>query len=70
MGKISRFLAGTTLGTLVGIASALLLAPEKGEGLRHTLRSRLDTIQEEARRAAEAQRAALEAELARLRGED
>jgi len=70
MGKFLKFLTGATAGTLVGVAATILFAPDHGHRLRHTLRSRLETIQQEARRAAEEQRAALEAELARLRGEE
>jgi gas vesicle protein len=70
MGKVSKFIRGTTTGLLAGAAIALLLAPDSGKGLRAAFRQRLEAIQEEARRAAAEQRATLEAELARLRGDD
>ncbi len=70
MGKFSKFLGGTLSGLVVGAAVMLLFAPDSGKGLRSQVQQRLQAIQEEARRAAEAQRAALEAELARLRGEE
>ncbi|NPA92230.1 MAG: hypothetical protein GXO56_00945 [Chloroflexi bacterium] len=69
MGKLSKFLGGALGGMVVGAAVTLLLAPDSGKGLRAQVQERIAYIQNEARRAAEAQRAALEAELARLRGE-
>ncbi len=70
MGKISKFIGGATAGLLAGAVAAWLLAPEGGKDFRKTIQARLAAIQEEARRAAAEQRAALEAELARLRGEE
>jgi gas vesicle protein len=70
MGKFGKFLGGATAGLLAGAVAALLLAPESGDGLRKTFQQRLTAIREEARRAAAEQRAMLEAELARLRGDE
>ncbi len=70
MGKFGKFIGGVTAGLLTGAAIALLLTPDSGKGLQANLRQRLEAVREEARRAAAEQRAALEAELARLRGEE
>ncbi len=69
MGKLSKFLGGALGGMVVSAAVTLLLAPDSGKGLRAQVQERIAYIKNEAYRAAEAQRAALEAELARLRGE-
>ncbi len=67
MQRVTRFLAGFILGSLLGAAAALLLAPYSGEGLRGQVRSEAERIQLEVRRAAETRRAELEEQLAVLR---
>jgi len=69
MGKMAKFTGGILIGAAAGIAAALLLAPEQVHELQNRVTTRLAALQEEARRAAEAQRQALEVEIARLRGE-
>ena len=69
MGKITKLTGGILIGATVGIAAARLLAPERARELQARLTTQWTTLQEEARQAAEAQRRALEIEIARLRGE-
>ncbi len=69
MGKFTKFTTGIFLGTAASLAAMLFLAPESANDVRSRLLARINDLQEEARRAAEAQRRALEAELARLRGD-
>jgi len=69
MKKIIKLTGGILVGTTMGVAAALLLAPKHARKLQARLTSQLTTLQEEARRAAEERRRALEAEIARLRGE-
>jgi gas vesicle protein len=63
MRKIMNFLAGVIAGSLIGGVTALLLAPESGGELQARVRSRGQQLIEEARRAAAAQRAEMEAQL-------
>jgi len=67
MGKISKLTSGILLGAAISVAVARWLTTDDGRNVRHRLSERLVALQEEARRAAEAQRRALESELARLR---
>jgi len=69
MGKITKLTSGILLGAAISVAVARLLAPEDASKLRKRLTTQIASLQEEARRAAEAQRQALEVEIARLRGE-
>jgi len=68
MGKVGRFIKGLVGGAAVGVLAAILLVPESGEGIRSSLRKRLEEALEEAHQAAAEQRAALEEELSRLQG--
>ena len=68
MGKAVKFIKGLVGGAAVGVLTAILLVPESGEGIRRSLRGRIEEALEEARQAAAEQRAALEEELARLQG--
>jgi gas vesicle protein len=63
MRKIVSFLAGLLAGAVVGAAAAILLAPYSGSELQEQVRSRVQGLVEEGRRAAAARRAELEAQL-------
>ncbi len=67
MNRIMSFLAGTLCGAVVGSVAALLLAPASGKELQAQARERFDNLVEDARRAAEARRAQLEAQLNALK---
>ncbi|RMF48159.1 MAG: YtxH domain-containing protein [Anaerolineae bacterium] len=69
MRKMVNFLSGALLGAAVGALVATLLAPAPGPELQNELRSRVENIQIEVRRAAEERRRELEEQLANLRGE-
>jgi gas vesicle protein len=64
MDKTLDFLGGLLLGTLVGGAVAMLLAPRTGAEMQAALRARVDEVIEEGRRAAAERRAELEAQFA------
>lgn len=70
MRRFLSFAAGTLTGVLVGVGLVLLLTPVSGEELRQQIQARIAYIREEMARAAAERRAALQAELAHLRGED
>ena len=63
MRKMVNFLAGVLAGALIGSVAALLLAPEAGGELRERVRARGQQLIAEAKRAAAAQRAEMEAQL-------
>lgn len=63
MRKVVNYLTGFLLGALVGAAAGLLLAPRGGEDLQNQLRSRVDALLEEGKKAAAARQAELEAQL-------
>ena len=67
MNKMMGFLAGVFCGAVVGSVAALLLAPMSGRDLQSQARERFDDLFDEAREAAEARRAQLEAQLAALK---
>jgi hypothetical protein len=67
MNKFINFVAGATLGALVGAAAALLLAPAAGEDLQAQIREQVEQIQLEVKTAASERRAELEEQLATLR---
>ena len=58
------FFAGALCGALVGAVAALLLAPMSGQKLQSDARGQFDHVVADARAAAEAKRAQLEAQLA------
>jgi gas vesicle protein len=63
MRKIISFLAGMLAGAVVGAAAAILLAPYSGPELQGQVRTRVQALMEEGKRAAAARRAELEAQL-------
>lgn len=67
MSRVTNFLFGLVLGSLVGSAVALLLTPASGENLRTQIRGSVTNIQDEVRKAAGEKRVELEAQLASLR---
>ena len=67
MNKFFNFVAGATLGALVGAATALLLAPVSGEELQAQIRDQVEQIQLEVKTAASERRAELEEQLSTLR---
>ncbi len=69
MRKMVNFLSGALLGAAVGALAATLLAPAPGQELQNALRSQVENIQIEVRKAAEERRRELEEQLAGLRGE-
>jgi gas vesicle protein len=68
--RFLRFLFGLLCGVAVGWVIGSLLAPRSGREVQEELRHRIELVIEEGRRAAEARKAELEAELqAAKRGE-
>ena len=67
MKQTFSFLAGALCGALVGAVAALLLAPTSGQKLQIEARGQFDHVVHDARAAAEAKRAQLEAQLAALK---
>jgi gas vesicle protein len=63
MRKAVSFLIGVLSGAIVGAAVAILLAPASGKELQGRMRTRVQELIEEGRRAAAARRAELEAQL-------
>ena len=63
MRKFVSFLAGLLAGAVVGVAAALLLAPLSGPQLQEKMRSRVQDLVKEGKRAASARRAELQAQL-------
>jgi gas vesicle protein len=64
MRKVLRFFCGLLLGALVGATVAMFLAPHSGDETQATLRTGLNAVLEEGRRAAAERRAELEAQFA------
>ena len=67
MNKFLNFVAGATLGALVGASVAILLAPVSGEELQAQIKEQVEQIQLEVKTAAADRRAELEAQLSNLR---
>jgi gas vesicle protein len=67
MGKVFDVLAGFVLGSVVGGAVGLMLAPRPGRETQAVIRNRVNLVLEEGRRAAEDRRAELEAQFAEAR---
>lgn len=67
MGRFTNFVLGAFLGSLVGSAAALLLAPESGKEIRGQMIQFKDDLQREVGEARMQRRLQMELELARLR---
>ncbi|MFO7624438.1 MAG: YtxH domain-containing protein [Anaerolineales bacterium] len=67
MHRVSSFLSGFIMGSLIGGALGLLIAPASGERLRQQMQERAQHFQIEIKQAAATRRAELEQELAALR---
>lgn len=67
MRKMFNFIIGMMMGGLVGATVALLLAPTSGEDIRSQIQEQSIRLRDEVKSVAEARRAELERELARLR---
>jgi gas vesicle protein len=67
MNKFINFVAGATLGALVGASIAILLAPVSGEELQTQIKNQAEQIQLEVKNAASERRAELEEQLSALR---
>jgi gas vesicle protein len=67
MNKFFNFVAGATLGALVGAAVAILLAPVSGEELQAQIKAQVEQIQLEVKTAATDRRVELEEQLSTLR---
>ena len=67
METATRFFTGFLLGSLIGVSTALLLAPKSGEELRGQIRDEANRIQDEVKNAALDRRAELEQQLTALR---
>ena len=67
MKRTFSFLAGALCGALVGAVTVLLMAPMSGRQLQADARSQFEHVMADARAAADAKRAQLEAQLAALR---
>lgn len=63
MRKAFNFLAGLVAGAVVGAAAAMLLAPYSGPELQERMRTRVQGLIEEGRRATAARQAELKAQL-------
>jgi gas vesicle protein len=67
MHRVSSFLSGFIMGSLIGGALGLLIAPASGERLRQQMQERAQQFQIEIKQAAATRRTELEQELAALR---
>ena len=67
MQKLFSFLAGATVGALVGATLSVLMAPQSGEELRGEIRSRANRFRSELEEAAKERRAELEHQLEMMR---
>lgn len=67
MNKFFNFVAGATVGALVGATVAILLAPVSGEELQAQIREQVEQIQLEVKTAATERRSELENQLSTLR---
>jgi gas vesicle protein len=62
-----NFMSGAALGSIVGAALAILLAPTSGDDLRSQMQERVQYIQAEMKSAAATRRTELEQQLATMR---
>ena len=63
MRKFASFLVGLLAGAMVGAVAAILLAPYSGSEIQGQIRTRVQGLVDEGKRAAAARRAELEAQL-------
>ncbi len=68
MRRFVMFIFGMFTGMGVGIGTAILAAPMSGRQLIDEAQARLEALKEEARKASEARKAELEAELTEATG--
>jgi gas vesicle protein len=66
MRRLFMFFSGLATGVAVGVGTATLLTPMSGKELAEEAQARLDALKEEARKASEARKAELEAQLAEM----
>jgi gas vesicle protein len=66
MRRFLMFTGGLALGIVLGMGTALLLAPMSGRQLIDEAQARFEALKEEARRASEEHKAELEAQLAEM----
>ncbi len=69
MGRFISFLAGSLVGSILGVAAVVMFTPVSGKDVREALRREFSTIVDEGKRAAKAKQAELEKQLRDLRGE-
>ena len=69
MNKLFSLLVGAVLGSIASAATVLLLTPKSGEAVRTEIKHEVEAIREEGRKASEARRTELEAQLAEMRGD-
>jgi gas vesicle protein len=69
MNKLLSFLGGALIGALAGAVAAMIVAPKPGEATRADIKHEVDMILEEGRKAADAKRKELEAQLGQMRGD-
>ena len=69
MNKFLSLVGGVVLGGLISAAAVLLLTPKTGNAVRADIKREVDSILEEGRRASQARREELEAQLAQMRGD-
>ena len=66
MRRLMFFAVGLLVGAAVGSTLALLLTPDSGNGLRHSVKSHVKNALSEAQLAAETRRREMEAQLAAM----
>jgi gas vesicle protein len=69
MNKFLSLVGGVVLGGLISAAAVLLLTPKTGNAVRADIKHEVDSILEEGRRASQARREELEAQLSQMRGD-
>jgi gas vesicle protein len=67
MEKTISFVGGFVIGAMIGAVVAALMAPQSGEEFQALIRTRLDAVAQEGRRAAAERRAELEAQFAQAK---
>ena len=67
MNKFINFVAGATIGALIGATAGILLAPMSGEEMQAQIKDQVEQIQLEVKTAASDRRSELEEQLSTLR---